>query len=191
MDVSRRMMFARAGLLTTALAASGGQACTLVASLKPIDFSDAACRRSLRELVNLINRAPALSDPDLEARVEKLAIRFDEEVSDPILNYPKTAPAEDAGLIRAWSMTGRKRDRSPLAIRHLNLLKGERGVALYQFTLRRDQYFPEVTAEEVDGGSCDAPSDAHYAPVDSSYLGFFRNNKLREVTAFDVWLRTS
>lgn len=71
----------------------------------------------------------------------------------------------------------------------MNILKGKRGVALYQFTLQRERFFPQVTEEEAAGDSCGVPEAAHYATVQSSYLGVFLNNKLRTVSAFDEWLR--
>lgn len=176
-----------AGMLTTAVAAKS-EACSVVATLKPVDFSDGACRRSLRRLIDLINTAPRLSDAQVAAKAQQLALRFDDDVTDAILGYAATRPVEDLDLIRAWSMSYGKRDRTPLVIREVNQLKGERGVALYQFTLRRDQYHPELKLEDFDGGSCDVPHKAYYAPEDVSYLGLFRNNKLRSVSAFDVWL---
>jgi hypothetical protein len=47
-----------------------------------------------------------------------------------------------------------------------------------------------VTKEEAAGGSCGGPFEAFFGTEDQSYLGFFSNNKLREIWAFDVWLRT-
>ena len=180
-------MLAGAGLFSAAVAAKS-EACSLVASLRPIDFSDEACRRSLRRLVDLINAAPALADAEVVKRAGRLGVRFDDDVTDAVLGFAKTRPVEDLDLIRAWSMSAGKRDRAPLVIREINQLKGERGIALYQFTLRRDQYHPELKLEDVNGGGCDGPHHAFYAPEDSSYLGLFRNNRLRAVSAFDVWL---
>lgn len=188
--LSRRMLLAGASVLTAALAGRS-EACSLVANLRPIAFSDAACRRSLRELVGLIDQAPSLSDAELSARAGRLSVRLDESVSNAILNYPAQRPAEDIDVIRGWSSWAGKRDRSPLVVREINLLKGERGTALYQFTLRRDQYHPEVTEEEAASDSCGVVRDAFYGPEDASYLGLFVNNMLREVSAFDVWLRKS
>lgn len=190
MPVSRRMLLSGIGLVAAAGAASAGEACSITARLKPIGFSDAACRRSLRELVKLINATPNLSDEAVSARAAQLGINFDTSVSDAILNYPNRSPTEDLELFRAWGSSGGKPDRSPVGLREENLLKGERGVAIYQFTLRRDRYHPEVTEDEAAGDSCGMPYKAFYGPEDSSYLGVFKNNKLREVSAFDVWLRT-
>ena len=188
MTLSRRTLLAGAGL-AAALAASPSEACTLVPRLKPVGFSDAASRRSLRRLVQLINDAPTVSDAEVVARAGNLRIRLDDSVSDPILNFPKTSPVEVLDVVRAWSMSAGKRDHSPLSIREMNLLKRGGGIALYQFTLRRDQFHAGLTNEEVSGGSCDAPHDSFYGPEDASYLGLFKNNELREVWAFDQWLR--
>ena len=111
-------------------------------------------------------------------------------MSDPVLNYPDRSAIEHLELFRAWSSSGGKLDRSPVALREENLLKGGRGVAIYQFTLRRDRYHAEVTEEEAAGDSCGVAFDAFYGPEDSSYLGIFKNNRLRDVSAFDVWLQT-
>jgi hypothetical protein len=183
------MLLAGAGVLSTGLAASAGQACSLTARLKPVGFSDAACQRSLRALVELINKAPTLPDAEIAARAAELSINFAEDVTGPILNYPNYSPVEDLDLIRGWSSWAGRRDRSPIVIHELNLLKAERGIALYQFTFRRDQYHAEVTDAQAAEDSCGAPSPAYYGAEDASYLGVFLNNKLRDVAAFGVWLR--
>lgn len=188
MALSRRTILTGAGL-AAALAASPSDACSLTARLIPIGFSDAACRRSLRRLVDLINDAPGRSDAEVTARAAQLRIRFDDGVSDPILNYPNTRPIEDLDLLRGWSISDAKRDRSPLTIKEVNLLKGKKGIALYQFTLRRDRFHAGMTEEEVDGGSCDVAFEAYYGHEDRSYLGVFKNNQLREVYDFEQWLR--
>lgn len=190
MAVSRRTLLTGVGVAATGLTASAGQACSLVATVLPIGFSDAECRRSLRRLIELINEAPKLADDELVRRAEQLSVRFDEGVSDPILDYPKTNPVEDRDLYRAWSISSGKQDRSPIALVDVNLLKRQKGSAIYQFTLSRDQFHGEVTEEEAAGDSCGVASEAYYGREVSSYLGFFRNNKLRDVWAFDVWLRT-
>lgn len=188
--LSRRLLLSGFGGLAGASFAAAGAACSFTARLKPISVSDAACRRSLQALVRLINDAPALADGDLSTRAALLAINFDSNVSDPILNYPNHSPIEYVDLLRAWGSSDGKRDRSPISLREVNMLKGERGVALYQFTLRRDQFHGEITAEEAAGDSCAVPSEAFYGPEDTSYLGLFKNNELREVSSFDAWLRT-
>lgn len=187
MILSRRAWLASG--IAAAVVASPSDACTLIGRRKPVGFSDAACRRSLRKLVELINNAPDLVDAEVKARAAELSIRFDKTVSDPILDYPNISPIEDLELIRGWSVSAAKRDRSPLSIEEVNLLKGENGIALYQFTLRRDQFHAGVTVEEAAGDSCGIAFDAFYGPEDASYLGLFENNKLREVWAFDPWLR--
>jgi hypothetical protein len=88
-------------------------------------------------------------------------------------------------VIGGWTLSEGRRDRSPVSIRAVNRFRGDRGTALYQFTLRRDAYHGAT-----DGDSCQGPTEAYYGPEDTSYLGFFVANKLREVFAFDVWLRT-
>ena len=189
MEISRRSLIGAAGLLSTAFAASAAEACTVIGSIRPIAFSDAACRRSLRELVSLINEAPALADAELAERADGLSIQFDESVTDELVAFPGMLPIENRDLIRSWSLSAGQRDRSPIALREVNLLKDRKGIALYQFTLRRDLYHPGLTGEDVDGGSCDVPHDPFYAAQDVSYLGLFFNNRLREVSAFEQWLR--
>lgn len=189
MAISRRAMLAGAGLVATGLTASAGEACSLVASIRTIGFSDAACRRSLRRLIQLIIDAPKLTDAGLSERHERAPVRFEDGVDDPILAYrtdiPADAPYEEIDVIRAWSAAYGRPDRSPIAIREMNLLKSQKGFALYQFTLRRDQFHP---ATEEDGGSCFPSTEAHYGPEDVSYLGRFVNNQLRRILPFDEWL---
>lgn len=187
--LSRRALVGTAAVLFGALAAPAAQACTVTASRRPIGFSDSACRRSLRQLVALINEAASLSDDALTERAEELGIEFAESVTDPLMNYPTHHPIEDRDLIRAWGTSDGQRDRTPIALHEVNLLKGRKGVALYQFTLRRDRFHREVTEEETAGDTCGPFAwPAGFAEEDSSYLGLFINNKLREVSAFDQWL---
>ncbi|MET0588667.1 MAG: hypothetical protein ABWZ75_09110 [Novosphingobium sp.] len=188
MALSRRACLAGVGM-AAAVVSSPSDACTVIGKRKPVAFSDAACRRSLRKLVDLINDAPALPDAEVTTRAADLSIRFDESVTDPILNYPNFSPIKDLELVRGWSVSAAKRDRSPINIEEINLLKGSKGMALYQFTLRRDRFHAGVTDEEAAGGSCDVAFDPFFSPEDVSYLGLFQNNKLREVWAFDQWLR--
>jgi hypothetical protein len=186
MMLTRRALFAEAAALTVG-SGTAAEACSVVARRRPINFSDAACRRSLGELVRLINQASHLSDEELATRAGELSINFDPDVAEPILNYPNRHPIEDGELLRAWTRSDGTPDRTPLRLAEVNLLKGERGVALYQFTLRRERFFSEVTEEEAD--SCGFSEPAHYGTTRSSYLGVFLNNKLGTVSAFDEWLR--
>lgn len=191
MDISRRTIIAGVSALAASLVTSSAKACSVVARSKPIAFSDTACRHSLRALVNLIQAAPNLSDVELSHRTSELSIDFDGSVSDPILNYPRSFPVEDIDLIRGWSMSYGKQDQSPIRLTELNMLKGQQGAALYQFTFRRILYHPEVTQAEAARDSCgEGAVNAYYYSEDTSYLGLFLNNKLREVSAFDQWLRT-
>lgn len=189
MTLSRRMLLTAGGLAAAGLAAAPGRSCSITARRLPLPFSDAACRRSLRALVDLINAAAGLSEAELAARTSRLAVTFDEQVVDAVLPEQRVHPIEEAAVIGAWTLSDGKRDRAPVRIRELNLLKGDAGVALYQFTLRRDAFHAEVREEDVGGGSCGMPEPAHYARQDASYLGLSVNNRLREVSAFDVWLR--
>lgn len=186
--VNRRMLLLGTGALAVAITDTAGQACTVTASVKPIAFSDMACRRSLRELINLVSRASTLSDGELTTRINELSINLDGDVIDAIFEYKNRDSKENFEVVRAWSVAAGRRDRSPLSLREVNLLKGERGVALYQFTLRRDQYHPELTEDDA-GGSCSGPYPAFYGPEDTSYLGVFINNRLRDISTFDQWLR--
>lgn len=188
MTLTRRALFAGAAAMTIG-SATAAEACSLVVTRRPISFSDAACRRSLGDLVRLINDASRLSDEELATRARELSINFDSDVTEPILNYPNRSPIEDSELLRAWTRSDGTPDRAPLRLAEVNLLKGERGVGLYQFTLRRERFFAEITEEEAAGDSCGFPEPAHYGITRSSYLGVFFNNKLRTVSAFDEWLR--
>ena len=190
MDVSRRSVLAGAGFVTGGLLARPAGACSVVPRLRPIGFSDAACRRSLQRLIALIHAAATSSADDIARRASALSIAFDSTVIDPIMNYPRVHPIEDADLIRAWGMSDGKPDRSPVALREINLLKSGKGVALYQFTLRRDAFHAGETEDEAAGSSCGMGAVVpYYGPEDASYLGLFLNNALREVSAFDAWLR--
>lgn len=189
MEISRRKILTGAGLIAGVLAAPSAQACTVVARLKPVGFSDSKCRRSLRALIELINAASTLSVTDLVVRADNLFIDFDDSVIERILPTITVYPPENSDLLLGWSLSASKRDRSPATLHEVNLLKGEKGIALYQFTLRRDLYHDEIT--ENDDGCGPGPRDAFYGVGDESYLGLFRNNKLREVSVFDAWLRTA
>jgi hypothetical protein len=139
--------------------------------------------------VRLINEAPGLDDDAVAQRADELGVRFDNDVIDRILDYPARSPVEDLALIRGWTLSAGKRDRAPVRLEETNMLKGERGLGLYQFTLRRDRYYAEISEVEASGDSCTVPSPAFFAVEDRSYLGVFVNNRLREVSAFDAWLR--
>ena len=185
-------MFSRRTLLATAGAAgalsSAAEACTFVGRRKPIAFSDAGCRRSLRDLVELIHAAPALSAEALQERADGFGT-FAEDVSDPILDYPNLSPVENADLIRGWSRSNGHDDAAPIVLREVNLLKASKGIALYQFTLRRRRYNRGVTEEESRRDSCGMGEvEPFFETQDASYLGLFRNNRLHEVSAFDAWL---
>jgi hypothetical protein len=125
----------------------------------------------------------------LSTRAALLSINFGVDVSDPLLNYPNRGPIEHVDLLRAWTRSDGMVDRTPMHLVEVNLLKGTRGVALYQFTLERERYFAEITEEDASNGSCSFPEPAHYGRTRASYLGVFINNKLREVSSFDAWLR--
>jgi len=183
--ISRRMLLSAGGLAAGSLTASAGRACSVLATRLAVSFSDADCRRSLDVFVALINAAGTLSEAALAARTRDLSLLIDEAVSDAVLNSPTTRPVEAAAVIGAWTLSEGRRDRSPVSIREVNRFRGDRGTALYQFTLRRDAWHGAT-----DGDSCQGPADASYGPEDRSYLGFFVANKLREIFAFDVWLRT-
>lgn len=166
-------------------AVASADACSLAGRLKPRAFYDAACRNSLDRLVALIRMAPRRSAEELVTKAEATSIHFDETVSDPILNYPNRSPIERAELIAGWSMAGGKADRTAIRLIEVNSLKSEKGVALLQFTLQRDQFHP---ADEGCNGLF--THGDFYGPERRSYLGTFINNDLRQVTAFDQWLRT-
>jgi hypothetical protein len=188
MTLTRRAIFAGTAAITIGSPAIS-EACSLVARRRPESFSDAACRRSLGELVRLINDAPGLSDEVLATRAGELSINFDPDVTEPILDYPNRKTIENGELLRAWTSSAGPPDRAPLRLSDVNLLKGGRGVALYQFTLRRERFFAEITEKEAAGDSCGYPEPAHYGVTRLSYLGVFSNNKLRTVSAFDEWLQ--
>jgi len=190
MTLSRRMLLGGAGAAMTAATAPAA-ACSLVARLKPVGFSDRACRASLRALVGLINAAPHLSNAEVATRADGLGILFDDNVSTALLGEPASLPVENGAVIRGWTIAEGHPDRSPLALHEINLLKADRGIALYQFTLRRDQYHAGLSDADAADDSCGATAfDAFYGYERTSYLGTFRNNALREISAFDVWLRT-
>lgn len=187
MNLNRRTLITAAA--TVACATAQAQACTLTARLRPIAFSDTACRESLNQLVRLINDAPRLSDKALATRSETLSINFASDVTEPILDYPDRSPIDNAELLRAWTRSAGTSDRAPIKLAEVNLLKGKRGVALYQFTLSRDRFFPEVTEAQANEDSCGVAEPAHFSVTHASYLGEFTNNRLRAVSAFDTWLR--
>lgn len=188
MTVTQRVMLA--GLAAGGALAERAEACTVVATQRRVAFSDDGCRRELRELVAMINTAPSLTDAVLTERLRNRAdIRFDQGVTDPLLDYPKIYPIESADVIRGWSMSEGKRDRAPIRLTEVTLFKGERGFGFYQFTLRRDRFMAEVTDEMSASDTCASPEPAHWYAEDHAYLAAFQNNKLREVSAFDVWLR--
>lgn len=188
MTLTRRTLFATAAAIAAG-AETIANGCSLVARRRAKSFSDAACRRSLEALVRLINDAPRLSDQVLGSRADELSINFDPDVTGPILDYPNRSPIDAAELLRAWTRTAQTRDRAPLRLAEVNLLKGDRGLALYQFTLRRERFFAEVTEEDAAGDSCGSAAPAHYSTTLASYLGVFRNNRLHTVRAFDEWLQ--
>lgn len=167
MPVSRRMLLPGIGAAAAASAASAAvvpgaaRACSLVARVRPTGLSDAACRRSLGRLVRVINEAPGLDDDAVARRAGELGVRFDNDVIDRILDYPARNSVEDLALIRGWTLSAGKRDR----------------------------YYAEISETEASGDSCTVPSPAFFAVEDRSYLGVFVNNRLREVSAFDAWLR--
>src|SRR6478609_393891 len=100
--LSRRSLFGTAALLLGAFVAPAAQACTVVARRRPVGFSDSACRRSLRQLVALINEADRLSDDELSERADGLWIEFADSVTGPLLNYPLHRPIENRDVVRAW-----------------------------------------------------------------------------------------
>ncbi|HEX8389640.1 MAG TPA: hypothetical protein VF636_11515 [Sphingomonas sp.] len=164
--------------------AAGAEACSLTPRLKPRPHSDVACRKSLDDLIAVIRSAPSISDAELTRRTAELAISFDSSVSDPILDYPNRSPIELTELLRGWSASAGKADRKPIRLAEVNPLKENDGVALYQFTLLRDQYHP------ADEEGCNGlfTHEEFFGPERRSYLGTFINNRLRNVTAFDEWL---
>lgn len=188
MTLTRRALFAGAAAMTAG-SVTPAKACSLVNPRRSIGFSDAACRRSLNDLVRLINDARALTDEELAHRASELSINFDSDVSDPILDYRNRSPIEDEELLKAWSRSAGTLDRKPIRLAEVNLLKGERGVALYQFTLRRERFYAEITEEDAASDSCGVAQPAHFETTLTSYLGVFLNNKLRTVSAFDEWLQ--
>lgn len=186
MMFTRRTLFALATAVT--IGSEAADACSFVVTPRPVGFSDAACRRSLERLIGLINEASRLSDEALTKRAEALSIIFDADVTDPILNFPNRSPIEDGELLRAWTRSDGTPDRVPLRLTEVNLLKSERGYALYQFTLLRERFVAEVTEEQASTDSCGIPAPAHFETARASYIGVFRNNRLRTVSAFEEWL---
>jgi hypothetical protein len=185
LTIERRSLLAGLSLMAGAVAASEAEACSIIARQRPVSFSNGACQRSLRNLLKLIEEAPGLSKEKLFERSIEYDNSFDPAVSDALLGRPKVYPVESSDVILGWSLSEGVRDRSPIVLRDINLLKARKGIALYQFTLRRDQYHAEITEDDDCGGIATA---AHFGPEDRSYLGLFRNNRLRQVYAFDQWL---
>ena len=101
-NVSRRSML-RAVAVIVAAAAPAAQACTITAQRIPTRFSDRACRRSLRRLVDLINAAHTMSDDELTEQADDLGIEFHEDVTDPLLNYPTHHPIEHREVVNGSS----------------------------------------------------------------------------------------
>lgn len=181
-DRNRRALF---GGLALAAIADDAQACSLVARQRPVGFSETAALRSLRALVTLINDAPRLTDEMLAERAGSW--NFDDSVSDPLLNYAQPAhPIENTTILRAWGTADGKPDRTPIRLIESNLLKERGGIALYQFTLRRDQYH----AADPEGCNGLFVHGEYYGPEDAAYLGTLRNNVLRDIRAFPEWLQT-
>lgn len=189
MEISRRKILSGAGMVVSVLAAAPTEACSIVASQKRIDFSDSQCRRTLRELVDLINIAPSLSAAEMADRADKFYIAFDQRTIDRILPEGVNGPLGEGTMIFGWSMANGKRDKSPAKLYEVNLLKSEQGRALYQFTLLRDSYHLGYSEEQADQDGCGAPPyPPFFGPEKTSYLAKFQNNELREISAFDMWL---
>lgn len=182
--ISRRMLLAGAGTLAATAAKNSVEACSLVAKPTIVPFSELMCRRSLAAMVALIGKARDLSDAELGSQLDALSIEFEDGVSNGQSN---------ADLMRSWSLANDTRDRSPIALHELNLIKKAKGTALFQFTLRRDAYYAEVSEVQAanDGCGVSSPEPAYFGPLDASYLGYFVGNKLRRVFAFDVWLQAT
>lgn len=189
MDISRRTLLAGAGVAASLLPAPPAQGLSLIDPIMQRAFSDAACRKGLREFVALIGKARIMTDDALSEAVRTLHVQFDSMLVEELVTDPVPGRYEQAEVIRALTISFGQRDRSPARLHEVNLLKGRKGFALYQFTLRRDAYFPEVSEEEPEQqGDQGGPIPPHYSDDDTSFLGLFFNNQLRRVSGFDIWL---
>jgi len=179
--IARRALLALAVGAGT-LAIRGAEACSLVVR-RDLRFSDAACRRSLADWLRLLNEGRLLTEDQLTRRADALSVDVDQEALWSIIGDDATKVDRSYAFYRRYTSVAGKADRAPARLVEVNFLKGVHGQAIYQFTVRRDQFHP---ADEEGCNGLLTHGD-FYGIEDRSYLGVFRNNRLATVRDFSEW----
>lgn len=181
--IGRRALLVGAAAGMSALAATGAEACSIVA-VRNLAFEDQACRRRIRDWVALLERGPTMTDAAIDAAAEALKGWVDDDIVRAVLgDRVPPSPNWPVQFYKEFRLSAGRPDTRPIRISELNLLRRVASRAVYQFTLDRHSYHP------ADDEGCNGLfTHGEFYGVDRvSYLATFYNNELRQIKWFEDW----
>lgn len=155
------------------VASQTANACSIVATRRPISFQSSSCEAKLRQFIAFANLAHAKTDDQIFEWQEKSGI-------DP--DYDGHG-WDSAALIKTLRMSDGKLDPTPIRIGELELLRQKQNRATYVFTLRRNQYF----AADEEGCNGLFTHGEYFADTEKPYLATFENNQFQMLREFPEW----
>ncbi len=178
MGIERRTFIAAGLGIAGTLLGSGAKACSIPASVKSRPFSDAACRRQIRELVALLNEAPSMHPSAVEAWLEHRSIEFGDD-----LLWTGSEQLDAATFVRTFKLSDGKVDGKPIRLADVSLIRERGNRASYAFTLRRYSYH----AADPEGCNGLFVHDEYWGEEEAAYIAAFENNRMGTLRGFPEW----
>jgi hypothetical protein len=181
--IDRRAVLIGAAAGMSALAGTSAEACSLTGT-RNLPFDDQACRRRVRDWVALLDRAPAMTDAEIEAAAQAVDMGLDADIVTAVVGDLLPPSSErTVKFYREFRLSAGRPDTRPIRISELNLLRRVRNRAVYQFTLDRYSYHP------ADDEGCNGMFvHGEYYGVDrTAYLATFSNNQPQGLRWFQDW----
>ncbi len=178
MGIERRAFIAAGLGIAGTLLGSGAEACSISPSVKPRPFSDAACRRQIRELVTLLNEAPSMDSNAIEAWLAQHRINFGDD-----LLWAGSEQLDPATFVRTFKLSDGKEDIKPIRLADMSLIRERGNRASYAFTLRRYSYH----AADPEGCNGLFVHDEYWGEEEAAYIAAFENNRMGSLRGFPEW----
>lgn len=178
MEIERRTFIAATLSIGGTMFGENAAACSLAAVPRPLRFSDAQCRRQIREWVSLLNSAPSMKPDAVEAWLEERSITLDHE-----LLRSGSDQVDEATFIRSFRVSAGKLDPKDIRLADIGLVRQRDNLASYAFTLRRYRYYP------ADDEGCNGlfVHDEYWGNEDRAFIASFTNNRMKTLRTFPEW----
>ncbi|MBO9580602.1 MAG: hypothetical protein J7498_06890 [Sphingobium sp.] len=178
--MKRRELLGVGAVASVLLASSAANACTILPTVKAKALRLAECERQIHELVAFMNQAPGLSQDVVSEWVDRRNINVyyeypvSENVGGSLYNYL---------FFREFRISGGKLDPDPIKIKEINLIRHLGGNSALQFTLIRNQFFPE----DLEGCNGLFTHGDYFDKTETAFIARFFNNKLMSFRDFPEW----